>query len=108
MAMQTLSLAAIIAESQQGEQAARRAAPAARSVAGIELDALPAPKPPEKARDTGQAATIEDQQRLDQEAEDKKKALEDAKKSTLSAADSLQTIQQLDYTQTFLKIFGLA
>jgi hypothetical protein len=106
--MRTLSLASIIAESQQGEQAARRAAPAARAMPGFDLAAPPGQekKPEEKARDTGQAATIEDQQRLEQEAEDKKKqAEEDARKVTMSAADSLQTIQQLDYTQTFLKLF---
>jgi hypothetical protein len=111
MAIQTLSLAAIINESQQGEQAARRAVPAAMELGSVGLPdpfgSQPEKKPVTK-KDTGLQSTQEIQQELDKEAEAKKKTLEDAKVSTISTADSLQTVSNLDYTQTFLKIFGLA
>lgn len=109
MAMQTLSLATIINESQQGEQAARRAAPAIPGIGGVGLPEYFGTEPDKKPvkKDSGAQSVQGIQEELEKSAEEKKKALEEANKATISTAESLQTINQIDYTQTFLKILGL-
>lgn len=108
MPIQNLSLAAIINESQQGEQAARRAIPSSHQLPQLELS-LPKPKDPEKKvpKVAGQEAVIQDQEGVDKDLEIKKRAMEEASKAQTSTTALIQMPQQVAYLDTFLKIFGV-
>jgi hypothetical protein len=109
MPIQNLSLASIIAQSQQGEVSAQRAVP--KSSAGANsLDLLyeaPAKQPEEKMSNAGQEALRKEQEELNKQAEEKKRAVEEAKKEVSSTADTLEQFANTDYIQTFLKTFNL-
>jgi len=113
--MRNISLASIIAESQQGENAARRAAPAVSEAGGFELqdpfdsgkDYVFKPGEKKTASDAGQEQFRKDQERLKKQLEEKKAAMDVANKETASVTDSLEQIKNTDYVNTFLKIFNL-
>ena len=109
MPIQNLSLASIIAQSQQGEVSAQRAVPkssAGASLLDLSYDA-PAKEPEQKPSNAGQEALRQEQEKVKKEAEEKKRALEEAKKEVSSTADTLEQFANTDYIQTFLKTFNL-
>lgn len=109
MPIQNLSLASIIAQSQQGEASAQRAVPKSNAGGGsldLSYDA-PAKEQEEKISNTGQEALRKQQEELNRQAEEKKRALEKAEKEVASTADTLEQFANTDYIQTFLKTFNL-
>ena len=109
--MRNISLASIIAESQQGENAARRAVPSSAVADMADIQLYQQPQKEVNQTDAGQNSVRQDQERIKLQLEQKKKDLEEAnsaaKKEVGSVTDSLEQIKNTDYVNTFLKIFNL-
>lgn len=105
--MRNISLASIIAESQQGENAARRAVPSSAVADMADIELYQQPQKEVKPSDAGQEQFRLDQERLKKQLEEKKAAMDAANKETASVTDSLEQIKNTDYVNTFLKIFNL-